>query len=224
MLYWSIWTSLVIQQNTYSSSSLMTHVVYSSVAILHHKYGRRVADFSASVAGWTSTQKCLCNHQATLPLPVTELFLCNDSQRESTKTETGVRARPAISCLISQLPVPRCPVSSSFPYFIFQRQSSFSAFSMFFSVNLFCDEHKSPSVWQTMSVCVPILYGGYSEWTCLSPGHEQFFILLHHAQKLLHLWAIVATKQSVRIKQTQWLLFSTTYHLYFIHFLLYYWH
>lgn len=85
----------------------MAHVVYSSVAVLHLKYDQHVADFSAPRNVSVTTR----------PLPVTALFLCNDSQWESTKTETGVGARPAISCLISQLPVPGCPVSGSFPYF-----------------------------------------------------------------------------------------------------------
>lgn len=52
----------------------------------------------------------------------------------AVKTEAGVKARPAISFLISQLPVPRCPLSPSLPCFIFQRQSSFSASSSFFAV------------------------------------------------------------------------------------------
>lgn len=135
-------------------AQLMAHVM----TVFHSQYGQYVK--STSVVAWTSS--CICNHQAILPLQMIKLSfyaalfimtLCKNKAPLQWKQKLGVKARPAISCLISQLSVPRCPLVCFTPLCYF-RGSHLSLRSFLFN----CDEHQSPSVWQTMSVCIPVLY------------------------------------------------------------------
>lgn len=149
---------------------LLITAVYSIILIFHYKYGLYCLWTIQWLVFAYMELQVLCNHQATSDDKTLLLhcFVYNDSVKTAVKTEAGVKARPTRSCLIAQLHVPRCPLSALLPYSVFQRQSSFSSFSrfLFFSLfNSFCNEYQSPSVWQTMSVCVPVLYVAYSEWT-----------------------------------------------------------
>lgn len=131
-----------------------------------------------------------------------------------------------MSCLISQLPVPRCPLVRFPPLFYFSEAViSFCLLHAFFFPIHFAMSTRAlqrDKQWANACPCSVQLHSKQTHVHALSPGHEQYFILLHRAQNHLHLWAIVGAKQSVRTKQTQWLLPSTTCHLYFIHFLLQY--
>lgn len=155
--------------------------------IWYIKYDRLL--HNTSVVYWTSSQRCLCNHRATLhssndkPPPL-RCFVHNDSMRESSstaeKTRAVVKARPAISCLISLLPVPRCPCVCFAPLFYFSEAVIFSCLLNAVS----CLTHfamstraLSPSVTatKTMNKCVPVLYVAHSDWTHV----HAFWTILH---------------------------------------------
>lgn len=96
--------------------------------------------------------------------PALRCFVHNDSVWESSgaaeKTEGGFKARPAISSFISLLSVPRYPWVRVSPVFILLNAASCLAH---FAAS---DTALSPSVWQNMNKCVPVLHAAHV-WTVL---------------------------------------------------------
>lgn len=188
--------------------------------IWYIKYDRLL--HSTSVVYWTSSQRCLCNHRATLhssndkPPPL-RCFVHNDSMRESSstaeKTRAVVKARPAISCLISLLPVPRCPRVCFAPLFYFSEAVIFSLPSQCCLLfNSFCNEHKSPEPFSDSDE--------NNEWMCSRTLCSPFWVntcprFLNNSSYYSCIYdKLAGAKQSVRINQTPWRLRSTTSHLY----------
>lgn len=84
------------------------------------------------------------------------------------KTDAWIEARPAISCLISQPPVPRCPCVCSTSLFYFSQAliCFFVPSQCRFLFNSSRNERRSPetvTVTKTMNKSVPVLYVAHSE-------------------------------------------------------------
>lgn len=152
---------------------------------------------NSTVVGWTLTQCRLCNHQATLPLMMKlhcRAALCimthykNPAPLQRKQKLELKQGQQWVVSYFSFMSQDALCLLRSLILFFSGPVISLCLFSHSFLFNSFCDEHWSPSVWQTMSARLPVLYVACSERTHVrapSPGHEQFFIFLHRAQKTL---------------------------------------